>query len=66
LSSFAISCVKIQALIHLFVKVHTGTYRYQEKRKNLFGLQVKLPLVTTILTTKGKGNPAKPTTQKNN
>jgi len=30
----------------------------RRQRKNLFGLRVKPQLVTTILTTKGKGNPA--------
>jgi len=28
----------------------------RKQQKNLFDLRVKLPLVTTILTTKGKGN----------
>jgi len=54
--TFAISCVKIQALIYLFVKVHT--YLDQKTAKELFGLRVKLPLVITILTTKANGNPA--------
>jgi len=64
--TFAVSCVKIQALTHLrvFVKVHN--YLDQESAKELFDLRVKLPLVTTILTTKGKGNLAILTTQKNN
>jgi len=55
--AFAVLCLKIKALTHLFAKVHT--YLDQEtakQRNNLFGLRVKLPIVTTILTTKGKGN----------
>jgi len=64
--TFAVSCVKIQALlIYLSRYIPILTRR---QRKNLFGLRVQQPLVTTILTTKGKGNPATylPTTQRNN
>jgi len=42
-------------LIYLSRCIPISTRR---QRKNLFGFRVKMPLVTTILTTKGKGNPA--------
>jgi len=47
--------VKIHVLTHLFVKVHT--YLDQETAKRPFRSLVKLPLVTNILTTKGRSNP---------
>jgi len=45
---FAVSCVKVQVLTHLFVKVTTST---RKQRRDLFSFRVKLPL-----TTKGRGN----------
>jgi len=54
--TFAV-CVKIQARTHLFVKVHIP-FSTRRQRKNFYGLRVKLPLATTILTTEGKGIPA--------
>jgi len=44
----------LQVLAHLFVKVP----RLIRQRKDPFDLRVKLPPVTTILTTKSRGNPA--------